>query len=224
MVVEVKNLNKENYNTYFFMRIKLKVWTMMTFFPSISSILIYINNYFYPFSTIKKQLALEIARRRAQLDLDEDLANIANGTLLNEFYLKLAKDLDVLEPKDPESIYKSHLEDKKYNTQIDSAKENLAATIVNGFVNAGCGKDSLMMSKDNKEGPWYNKLKTDGQISASASLGLTFLWDFGGGADQLSDYLDIKDGYLKMGACIGIGLYNSGVSSDVDPAKALLED
>ena len=27
-----------------------------------------------------------------------------------------------------------------------------------------------------------------------------------------------------MGACIGVGLYCSGTTSDVDPAKALLED
>lgn len=68
-------------------------------------------------------MALELARRRVALDLDEDLTNIANNTHLNEFFVKLAKDLDVLEPKDPESIYKSHLEEKKgLSHQIDSAK------------------------------------------------------------------------------------------------------
>jgi len=173
---------------------------------------------------IKKQMALELARRRVQIDLDEDLSNIASNSLLSEFFVKLAKDLDVLEPKDPESIYKSHLEEKKVNAQIDSAKENLAATIVNAFVNAGCGKDSLMLNNDPKADPWIHKVKADGAISATASLGLTFLWDTDGGAKEIVDYLDLKDGYARMGACIAVGLYNSGVSSDVDPAKALLED
>ena len=53
--------------------------------------------------------------------------------------------LQVLEPKLPEDIYKSHLEEKKNNQVVlDSAKQNLAATFVNAFVNAGFGKDKLM--------------------------------------------------------------------------------
>lgn len=81
-----------------------------------------------------------------------------------------------------------------------------------------------MLKHDDKEGPWLHKVKTDGAISAVASLGLTFLWDIDGGAKEIYDYLQLKDSFAKMGACIAIGLYNTGVSSDVDPAKALLEE
>lgn len=48
-----------------------------------------------------------------------------------------------MEPKTPESIYKSHLEKRsRYGDgDIDSAKKNLAKTYVNAFLNAGYGKD-----------------------------------------------------------------------------------
>ncbi len=58
-------------------------------------------------------MALEIARQRIALNLDEKLTEITSNTHLNNFYLKLAKDLDVLEPKTPDQIYKSHLEERK---------------------------------------------------------------------------------------------------------------
>jgi RPN1 N-terminal domain len=59
--------------------------------------------------------------------------------------LQLAKDLEVLEPKHPDQIYKTHLENRKNAGNIDSAKMNQAASFVNAFVNAGMGKDALMI-------------------------------------------------------------------------------
>jgi len=50
------------------------------------------------------------------------------------------------------------------------------------------------------------------------------LWDPDQGATDISEYLDTKDGFTKMGACIGVGLYCSGTTNEVDPAKALLND
>jgi 26S proteasome regulatory subunit N1 len=75
----------------------------------------------------------------------------------------LARDLDVLEPKHPDQIFKAHLEERKanINQHIDSAKVNLATTYVNAFVNAAYGKDLLMSSADQKEN-WIYKNKEDG--------------------------------------------------------------
>lgn len=56
--------------------------------------------------------------------------------------MRLAKELDVLEPKKPEQVYKS-LEDTKGT--VESLNSNLADTYVNAFVNLGCKKDSLMV-------------------------------------------------------------------------------
>jgi len=84
----------------------------------------------------------------------------------------------VLEPKHPDQIFKAHLEERKSNVaqHIDSAKQNLAATYVNAFVNAGYGKDLLMSAQDQKEN-WIYKNKEDGMQAAAASLGMILLWD-----------------------------------------------
>lgn len=94
-----------------------------------------------------KQMAFMLGRQRNPFDTsDTDLYKIISNEKLHEHFKGLARDLDVLEPKHPESIFKSHLEEKK-NTMaahIDSAKQNLATTYVNAFVNAAYGKDLLI--------------------------------------------------------------------------------
>ncbi len=86
------------------------------------------------------------------------------------------------------------------------------------------GKDALMLSKNEKDSPWIYKVKNEGLIAASASLGMIFLFDPAGGANHINDYLELTDGYAKAGAGIAIGLYNTGIIDDCDPAKALLEE
>ena len=69
-----------------------------------------------------------------------------------------------MEPKHPESVYKTHLEKRgRYNmdAEIDSAKKNLALTYVNAFLNTAFGKDLLILEKDNNE-DWIFKTKDDG--------------------------------------------------------------
>ena len=127
------------------------------------------------------------------------------------------------DPKKPEDIYKTHLENRKAAGQIDSAKQNLASTFVNAFVNAGSGKDTLMLSKPEDQ-PWINKVKNEGMTAAAASLGMLFLWDPAGASNHINDYLELADGYSRMGACIGLGLSNAGIIDDCDPAKAILEE
>eukprot|EP00331_Platyophrya_macrostoma_P004406 CAMPEP_0176425046 /NCGR_PEP_ID=MMETSP0127-20121128/11180_1 /TAXON_ID=938130 /ORGANISM="Platyophrya macrostoma, Strain WH" /LENGTH=873 /DNA_ID=CAMNT_0017806181 /DNA_START=32 /DNA_END=2653 /DNA_ORIENTATION=+ len=172
-----------------------------------------------------KQLALDLGRTRKTFELNEELTKITWNSHMNDFFIKLCKELDVLDPKHPDQVYKAHLENSKGpSVQIDSSRRNLAHTIVNAFVNAGTGKDALMLSKDAKAQPWIYKVKGDAVASATASLGLIFLWDSDGGASELSEYLDVKDSYGRMGAYMAVGLCNSGISNELDPAKALLQD
>jgi len=63
-------------------------------------------------------MALNVGRHRVNLTLDEELTKYATNNHLNEFYIELAKDLDVLDPKTPEQIYKSHLEERKGNVEL----------------------------------------------------------------------------------------------------------
>ena len=69
-----------------------------------------------------------------------------------------------MEPKSPEEVYKSHLENTRTSFlgsgQVDSARQNLASSFVNGFVNAGFGCDKLLVEDGNK---WLFKNKEHGK-------------------------------------------------------------
>ena len=125
-----------------------------------------------------KQLSFMIGRQRNPYESeDAELQSIISNEKLSEHFKSLARDLDVVEPKHPDSIYKTHLEDRRLQTsEIDSAKKNLALTYVNAFVNAAFGKDLLITNNENNE-DWVFKVKDDGQTAAAASLGLLLLWD-----------------------------------------------
>ena len=52
-----------------------------------------------------------LARQQISIEQeDEEIAEILNNIRLSEHFLTLARDLDVMEAKTPEDIYKSHLE------------------------------------------------------------------------------------------------------------------
>jgi 26S proteasome regulatory subunit N1 len=61
---------------------------------------------------LQKQIAFQLGRQ--QIDIpevdNEELKEILSNTHLSKHFIALAKELDVLEPKIPEDIYKSHLE------------------------------------------------------------------------------------------------------------------
>ena len=83
-----------------------------------------------------------LARLGLRPEAEEDLARLMDGTHTTEHFLELARDLDVLEPKTPEDVYKSHLEKRpSSSSNVDSARGNLASTFVNAFVNVGYGTD-----------------------------------------------------------------------------------
>ena len=55
-----------------------------------------------------------LARQFVNLEVaDEELAGILANNHLSEQFIALARELDVLEPKTPEDIYKSHLENTR---------------------------------------------------------------------------------------------------------------
>jgi hypothetical protein len=75
------------------------------------------------------------------------VVEIMSNTRLSERYLALARDLDVLEPKLPEDVYKMHLVDTQRGglaPALDSAAKNLSATLVNALLNLGFGNDKLV--------------------------------------------------------------------------------
>ncbi|XP_033638428.1 26S proteasome non-ATPase regulatory subunit 2-like [Asterias rubens] len=182
-------------------------------------------------SLTQKQLAYMLGAQQIFLELNEetedfdDLTEIMSNSQLNINFLALARELDIMDPKVPEDIYKSHLENTRpfgtSGSQVDSARQNLAASFVNGFVNAGFGKDKLITEDGNV---WIYKNKEHGMMSTAASLGMVLLWDVDGGLTQIDKYLYSGEDYIKSGALLACGIVNSGVRNECDPALALLSD
>eukprot|EP00250_Pteridium_aquilinum_P033849 c6479_g1_i1 orf=630-3299(-) len=162
-------------------------------------------------------------------DKKESLQDIINNSKLSEGYLTLARDLDVMEPKTPEDIYKAHLIDGRASAgaNVDSARQNLAATFVNAFVNAGFGQDKLMTPppvEGSSAGNWLYKNKEHGKASAAASLGLITLWNVDDGLPHIDKFLYSNDVHVVAGALMGVGILNCGVRNECDPAYAVLYD
>uniref|UniRef100_A0A8C9SC40 26S proteasome non-ATPase regulatory subunit 2 n=1 Tax=Scleropages formosus TaxID=113540 RepID=A0A8C9SC40_SCLFO len=179
---------------------------------------------------IQKQMAYMLGRHGMFLELSEDvedyedLTEIMSNVQLNSNFLALARELDIMEPKVPDDIYKTHLENNRFGgsgSQVDSARMNLASSFVNGFVNAAFGQDKLLTDDGNK---WLYKNKDHGMLSAAASLGMVLLWDVDGGLTQIDKYLYSTEDYIKSGALLACGIVNSGVRNECDPALALLSD
>ena len=180
---------------------------------------------------LKKQMAFLIARQQIVLDLpadteeEQEIAECLNNTKLPEHFKSLAKELNILDPKTTEDIYKSHLESNRVAglTNLDSARHNLAAGFVNAFVNAGFGSDKMMLVEDEKAS-WVWKTKEEGMMSTVASMGTLMLWDVETGLDKIDKYTYAPEDQIQAGSMLAIGILNSGVRIDSDPAMALLGD
>jgi 26S proteasome regulatory subunit N1 len=179
--------------------------------------------------SLKKQLAFLIARQRIVVDLPETneeeqvILECASNLKLSEHFKSLGKELNILDPKTTEDIYKSHLESSRVAgmTNLDSARHNLAAGFVNAFVNAGFGNDKMMMVEGEKES-WVWKTKADGMMSTVASMGTLLLWDIENGLDKIDKYTYSSEPEIVAGSMLAIGIMNSGVRLDSEPALALL--
>lgn len=181
---------------------------------------------------MKKQMCLMLARHRINYEVEDDpeedeMNELIGNEKLSEQFLKVAQDLDVLDPKTPEDIYKSHLAEtggfsrrRETGAQVDSARANLASTFVNAFVNAGFCNDKLMTP----DSEWLYKNKDHGMMSAAASLGSILLWNVEEGLTQIDKFLYSNEEYVKAGAALAVGILTSGVRNDADPALALLSE
>lgn len=179
---------------------------------------------------IHKQLGYILAQQNNSFKYpgeNQQVQDIIGNVQLSHFFNYLIKELNLLEPKIPEDIYKSHLENTKFGLgssgSIDSAKQNLAASFVNMFINLGFGNDKLIQTdEDNKS--WIYKTKGSGMISTTASLGSLHQWNVNDGLQVLDKYSYSSEEEIKAGALLGTGIVSSNVHDDVDAALALLQD
>lgn len=118
--------------------------------------------------SMRKQLSFMIARQLICLESDDgEILECLSNSHLSDHFLALAKELNIMEPKTPDDIYKSYLENARSGPgsgNTDSAKHNLASTFVNAFANAGFGKDTLMLV-DEESKSWVYKTKDQGKFN-----------------------------------------------------------
>jgi 26S proteasome regulatory subunit N1 len=176
---------------------------------------------------LQKQLAFILGKQRIYLvqdDMPAELQNVISNLKLSEYFKKLATELDVLAPKTPEDIIKSHLEEKKSeSTKIDSYKMNMALNIVSSFINAGFGTEALLSAKNSD---WLGRNKEEGIINLLAGLGLVNLWDIDLGPNQLEKYMvtNERDMNKRAGYNIGVGIMSSGIRDENNIAYAILTE
>ncbi|KAG7660667.1 RPN1 [[Candida] subhashii] len=179
---------------------------------------------------IHKQLGFILSQQNSSFkypgenpEVQETISNVK----LAEYFNFLIKELNLLDPKVPEDIYKSHLENTKFGLgtsgSIDSAKQNLAAGFVNAFINLGFGTDKLIQTEeDNKS--WIYRTKSSGMASTTASLGSIHQWNINEGLQVLDKYTYSDDPEVKAGALLGTGIVSANVHDEVEAAFALLQE
>jgi 26S proteasome regulatory subunit N1 len=182
----------------------------------------------------RRQMAFILGRQRISIPnfeeefgaKDESLIQCLNNENISEYFRDtLAKELNIEEAKVPEDIYKTHLESSRTMglTNTDSARHNLASTFVNAFVNLGFSKDKLMLTEDSQQS-WIWKTKDEGQISATASMGMILQWNVDEGLSRLDPFIEASDDKIKAGALLALGLSSCGVRGESDPILAVLAD
>ncbi|XP_044252404.1 26S proteasome non-ATPase regulatory subunit 2-like [Tribolium madens] len=176
------------------------------------------------------QMAFICARHLYPIEFsldDDDTRSILENSHLSHYFLSFVRELDIMEPKSPEDVYKTWLEpvtlrQSVLGEKLDSARQNLASSFVNGFVNAAFGTDKLLTTDDGNK--WIYRNKDVGMLSATAALGLLYLWDVDGGLTPIDKYLYTSDDNIKAGALLALGIVNCRIRNDCDPALALLGD
>ena len=181
---------------------------------------------------IKKQLAFILSSEGIFLDeedtsqkMDNDTLEIMRNYKQSDYFRILAKTLELLEPKHPEDVFKSHLEDKKVQNskKIESSKINMAYSIASAFINAGFGTEVLLSKKDSD---WIYKNKEQGIQCLLSGIGLINIWDYLEGPNKVYELAGKKetDIYKRTGRNIGLGVCLCGIHDENDVAVAVLLD
>ena len=181
---------------------------------------------------IKKQLAFILSSEGIFLDeedtsqkMDNDTLEIMRNYKQSDYFRILAKTLELLEPKHPEDVFKSHLEDKKVQNskKIESSKINMAYSIASAFINAGFGTEVLLSKKDSD---WIYKNKEQGIQCLLSGIGLINIWDYIEGPNKVYELAGKKetDIYKRTGRNIGLGVCLCGIHDENDVAVAVLLD
>lgn len=168
------------------------------------------------------QMAFILAKEKIFLDdLDQELTQVISNLKLSEIFKKVGRSLEIMEPKHPEEIFKSHLEDKKSDNKPESSKANLSSSIASSFINAGFCSESLLSKK---ETDWLSKNKDEGLICSLGGLGLVNIWDVDCGPNEIEKFMDQNEmnPFKRGGYNLGLGIICSGIREENHTAMAIL--
>lgn len=105
-----------------------------------------------------------------------------------------------------------------------SARKSLAIAYVNAFVNAGYGRDKLMLTGELKNSDeWIAKNKERGQLASVASIGSIMLWDEDA-SNSVDRYFVSAQSNIRAGAFLAIGMSCSGMRDENGIGLALLQE
>ena len=236
-LIAISNFAAESSEQRKILEITFELYTKYNEFTNALRIAIKLKEKMYIQSTItgctdkatRLQMAFILARSKILVessDLDTELHDIMRNLKASEQFKKLVRSLDILTPKHPEEIFKSHLEEKKEGVQLESYKVNMSSSIVNSFVNACFGTEKLLISKDSNEADWLSKNKEEGLICALGGLGLVNLWDIDCGPNELEKFMDVNEmnPFKRGGYNLALGILSSGVNDENNTAYALLSE
>lgn len=210
----------------------------------------------------KQQMALLLARHRSHIVLGDDaLDPLVSNQSLSSHFRHVARSMDLAKPKsaeevvggpsvtrkqrqNPQDIFGA-LFNRDNNSGTESARGNLALSLINAFVNAGHDSDVYVNNTLVEQAAaaaatataagdapttqsiltdWLSRNKGAGLTVAAASLGLVSLWNVEEGLNRVDPLLYHQDPSVQAGAVLAIGLMNCGVRDEADAAFALLSD
>eukprot|EP01083_Nonionella_stella_P218964 784725_1 len=202
--------------------------------------MILLKNMKYNFKNKLMVRMMMMMKKKQDNDDDDEIAEvneIIGNHGLSEAFHNLARDLDVLDPKDAEQdIFKEQIvglasdisssnKSDSNKPEIISARKSLAISYVNGFVNCGYGRDKYMISSSDNNisvaNDWISKNKQAGQLCSVASIGTIMLWDEEA-ANSVDRYFESSQSHIRAGAYLAIGISCSGMKSESGMGLALL--
>eukprot|EP01054_Gregarina_sp_Poly1_P000641 Gregarina_sp_Poly_1__640@NODE_1150_length_4930_cov_138_418877_g792_i0_p1_GENE_NODE_1150_length_4930_cov_138_418877_g792_i0NODE_1150_length_4930_cov_138_418877_g792_i0_p1_ORF_typecomplete_len1128_score219_80RPN1_RPN2_N/PF17781_1/1_8e54RPN1_C/PF18051_1/2e03RPN1_C/PF18051_1/1_2e20PC_rep/PF01851_22/40PC_rep/PF01851_22/8_6PC_rep/PF01851_22/28PC_rep/PF01851_22/7_7e03PC_rep/PF01851_22/6_1e06HEAT_2/PF13646_6/90HEAT_2/PF13646_6/0_58_NODE_1150_length_4930_cov_138_418877_g792_i014984881 len=154
----------------------------------------------------------------------ESICRILRREYLPTQFGYLTKELDVLQPRNPEDIFKSGWDDPKKRrggAGLDSHRSALASSYVSGFVHAAFNKDELLTIEDSSH---VNRSSQHGITAATAAMGLVHLWNIEEGLTQIDKFQYSSDPYTRAGALIAFGINSTNTSNEADPVVTLVGD
>lgn len=164
----------------------------------------------------------------------EALSRILRREYISDLYQYLAAELEVVEPRSPDDIFKTtssegdtsrHQQQQRMRnaTCLDSTKLQLSSAYASAFVHCGFGKDQLILNDSDTSCAFINKMRQHGVTAATASIGLITLWNVEAGLTAIDKYQYSPEMNTRSGALLAFGINTCNVANEFDPVLDIIK-